>query len=217
MPSNWISIHPALTEKAVKYIHRKNYNLVEKHAHIILSGKKDFLALRDIIQDILISPISLGYYLLGRYVFAKSFYASYKCDNCGSCIKQCPVKAIVTLKDRPFWTFKCESCMKCMNSCPKSAIETAHGLFVLVSLILSSISSLLLISILPQNGVNDLVRFVVLNLLFVFLLWILYRVQHFLLGKKIISRIISFTSLTYYKIWGRYRSKTEYLSNSKTL
>ena len=141
MPSNWISIHPALNKGTVRFIHQKNYSRVKKHANKIFSGNKDFLALRDLIQDILIAPVSLGYYLLGRYVFAKTFYASYKCDNCGNCIKQCPVKAINSINDHPYWTFKCESCMKCMNSCPKRAIETAHGLFALTTFLISGIYS----------------------------------------------------------------------------
>ena len=76
MPSNWISIHPALNERAVKFIHQKNFDRAKKHSDKIFAGKKDFLALRDLIQDILIAPVSLGYYLVGRYAFAKTFYAS---------------------------------------------------------------------------------------------------------------------------------------------
>jgi Pyruvate/2-oxoacid:ferredoxin oxidoreductase delta subunit len=210
MPSNWISIHPSLNESTVKFIHQKNFDRVKKHSNIIFVGKKDFLALRDIIQDILIAPISLGYYLLGRYVFAKSFYASYKCDNCDLCIKQCPVKAIEKIDNHPYWTFNCESCMKCMNSCPKRAIETAHGLFVITIFFISTLSSLILTALLPENFFNDLIRFIIVNSVFIAFLWILYKVQHLLIGKKFIGKLISFTSLTYYRFWGRYKSIPDY-------
>ena len=210
MPSNWISIHPALNERTVKFIHQKNYDRVKKHSDKIFAGKKDFLALRDLIQDILIAPISLGYYLVGRYAFAKTFYASYKCDNCDICIKQCPVKAIEKINNRPYWTFNCESCMKCMNSCPKRAIETAHGLFIITIFLISTLSSLILTPLLPESGINDLIRFLIVNSVLMAFLWILYKAQHLIIGKKFAGKMIAFTSLTYYKFWGRYKSIPDY-------
>ena len=210
MPSNWISIHPALNERTVKFIHQKNYDRVKKHSDKIFAGKKDFLALRDLIQDILIAPISLGYYLVGRYAFAKTFYASYKCDNCDVCIKQCPVKAIEKINNRPYWTFNCESCMKCMNSCPKRAIETAHGLFIITIFLISTLSSLILTPLLPESGINDLIRFLIVNSVLMAFLWILYKAQHLIIGKKFAGKMIAFTSLTYYKFWGRYKSIPDY-------
>ncbi|RPI59454.1 MAG: hypothetical protein EHM44_12070 [Ignavibacteriales bacterium] len=210
MPSNWISIHPALRENAVKFIHQKNYVRAERHAEKIFFGKNDFLAFRDLIQDILIAPISLGYYLLGRYVFAKTFYASYKCDNCGVCIQQCPVKAIEEINNRPYWTFNCESCMKCMNSCPKRAIETSHGLFALIIFLISILSSAVITPTLSFVSSNGLIKFTIVNLLLVVFLFGFYHLQHFLLRKKFVGKLISLTSLTYYRFWGRYKSIPDY-------
>ncbi len=206
MPSNWISIRPALNDNSVKYIHKKNYFKVSKHADKIFSDRKDFLAFRDIVQDILIAPISLLYYLFGRFAFAKSFYASYKCDNCGLCIKDCPVDAIKTIKDRPFWTFHCESCMKCMNSCPNRAIETAHGLFVVVILLSPIVTSFVLYYFIGNSFWEDFPEFIIKNFIFFILLFMLYRLQHYFLGRNVISKIIAVTSLTFFKFWGRYRS-----------
>lgn len=210
MPSNWISLHPALREKSINFLHKKNYYRVKKHAEKIFSSKPDFLAYRDIIQDILISPISLAYYLIGRFAFAKSFYASFKCDNCGICVKQCPVNAIEIIKDRPFWTFKCESCMKCMNNCPKRAIETAHGFFVMLFFVESILSSFILYIFFVENVFTDILRFLLGSLFFIVLLWILYRLQHLLLRNKFIGKLIPLTSLTYFNFWGRYKSTPDY-------
>lgn len=210
MPSNWISIHPALNERSVKFIHQKNYERVKKHTDKILAGKKDFIALRDMLQDILISPVALGYYLGGRYIIAKTFYASYKCDNCGLCIKQCPVKAIENINDHPYWKFRCESCMKCMNSCPKRGIETAHGLFILILIFISIFSSTVITPFLSFGNSNGLIMFVIDNVLLVGLLFMFYHLQHFMIKKKYIRRLIAFTSLTYYKFWGRYKSIPDY-------
>ena len=81
MPSNWISIHPALSEKSVKIIHEKNYFLTERYSRKIFAGESTFVSRRDLIQDILISPISLGYYIAGRFFLAKSYYASVNCES----------------------------------------------------------------------------------------------------------------------------------------
>lgn len=206
MPSNWISIHPALKQKSIKIIHEKNYFLTEKYCRKIFAGKSTFVARRDLIQDILISPISSGYYIVGRFFLAKSYYASVDCDNCGLCIKQCPVKAIKQINSRPFWTFKCESCMKCMSNCPKKAIETAHGLFLGLGIICSLLGSYILNQLLQTDIQSPLLRFTYYSAVFLILLPAFYLLQHALLKNKLIGKIISFASLTHYKFWGRYKS-----------
>jgi len=210
MPSNWISLHPALRENAVKFIHKKIYSRVLKHTDKIFAGKNDFWAFRDLVQDILISPIAVAYYLVGRFALAKTFYASYKCDNCDVCIKQCPVKAIKKINNHPYWTFKCESCMKCMNSCSKRAIETAHGLFTITVFLNSTLSTLILTPILQENILNDSIRYITMNFLFLTLFWIFYKAQHLLVRKNFVGKVITLTSLTYYKFWGRYKSIPDY-------
>ncbi len=206
MPSNWISLHPALNKNSVKFLHKKNYYRVEKYAGKLFSGKSLFLSYRDIVQDILIFPVSLGYYLIGRYAFAKTFYSNHLCDNCGLCSKLCPVQAIKVKKGRPFWTLKCESCMRCMNNCPKKAIDTAHGLFIGVSFLCSFLVTLLM----SRSGLNFIQsepwRSIVSPVLFIVLMCLFYSIQHLLIRNRTIAKIISFTSLTHYKFWGRYNS-----------
>lgn len=206
MPSNWISVHPGLNDRTIRYLHDKNKERVSKHSEKVISGKRNFVALREIVQDVAVSPISLGYYFIGRFFFAKTYYASKDCDNCGVCIKNCPVKAIKISDNRPFWTFNCESCMKCMGNCPKKAIETAHG-FVIGFLI---VNSLLLIPLFYKyfdllffTIENEVVKYIVETLLFLFFLAILHRIMHYCMRFRFIERIMVFTSLTKYKWWGR--------------
>lgn len=206
MPSNWISLHPALKREATAFIYKKNYYRVEKHFNRIYSGKRDFLAYRDLIQDILISPISFAYYWAGRFILAKSFYASSRCNNCGLCIKQCPVKAIKEIKEHPYWTFKCESCMKCMNSCPEKAIETSHGLIAITATLSSLILSFMVSSIIPLRLQFTGIGIVLFTLIFLVLTGGGYGLQHLLLKKKLTEKMIRHTSLTSYKFWGRYKS-----------
>jgi ferredoxin len=205
MPSNWISIHPALKEEPIKFIFKKNYERLEKHCNKIFFGKTDYYSNRDLIQDILISPVSFLYYLAGRFIFAKSYYASSDCDNCGLCIKNCPVNSIKQVYDRPYWTFNCESCMKCMNSCPKNAIETAHGLFAIIGLAGPIVTTYIFFTLLGINVQNWFLRLGFYTIVFFIILWLFYRIQQLLLKNKFISRVIVWTSLTQYKFWGRYK------------
>lgn len=201
MPSNWISIHPQLSHNAMLFIYERNKKLVIKYFSRILSGKPVFVAVRDIVQDILISPISLAYYLGGRFIFAKSFYASSKCDKCGLCVKKCPVKAIKKVNNQLFWSFKCESCMKCLNDCPQKAIEVSHGLFIFCGIIFSLVSSFLIESILSLYIQSEILRQVIYTITFIFILYLTYRIQHISLKSKILSKFIGATSLTTYKFW----------------
>ncbi len=205
MPSNWLSVHPALKEESIKFLLKKNYERLEKHCSKIFYGKPDYHSNRDLIQDVLIAPVSILYYSAGRFMFAKSYYASSDCDNCGLCIKNCPVKSIKEVYGRPYWTFNCESCMKCMNSCPKNAIETAHGLFVIIGLTGSTITSFIFYTLLGSNVQDWYVRLALFTVVFFILLGMFYRIQQFLLKSKFISSLIVRTSLTHYKFWGRYK------------
>jgi len=204
MPSNWLSIHPALRKDSIRFIYEKNYNRMKSHFEKLYSGKTDFTSDKDMIQDLLISPIALAYYVIGRDFFAKSYYASSKCNNCNLCIRQCPVQAISIINARPFWSLKCESCMKCMNNCPLQAIETTHGLWLIIIVLASTACSFLFQDLL--TNASWIIRFLIFNLILFILLLVLYRVQHWILSNKFIAKIISLTSLTHYKFWGRYKA-----------
>lgn len=210
LPSNWISVHPGLNTRTVTYIHERNKERVTAFARKALAGGSNFKALFEIIQDILVSPISLGYYFAGRFVIAKTYYASGDCDNCEACIKNCPVKAIIKVDGRPFWTFRCESCMHCMSNCPKKAIETAHGSIIEYSIIYSFVVLVLFykyFSLWFFPIENEIVRWIIESLIYIALLTVWYRLTHYLLRFKWFERFVVYTSLTKYKFWGkRYKA-----------
>ncbi len=58
MPSNWLSLHPAINEKNAEFIRNKIRIRAEKHANKIFAAETDFVAYRDLVQDILILPVS---------------------------------------------------------------------------------------------------------------------------------------------------------------
>jgi ferredoxin len=206
MPSNWISLHPALNEHTIKFIHQAMNGKVKLHFRMLMEGKKMFLSRKEIIQDILISPISLLYYFIGRFIIAKTFYADSNCDGCGICMKECPVAAIHKIENRPFWTVSCESCMRCMNFCPQKAIQTSHGLLALTFVLYSVIISLVYSYVFQNLAFHPLLRFILSNLIFFLVLLLLYRLQHTVLKNRFLAGIIAHTSLTWYKFWGRYKS-----------
>jgi len=206
LPSNWISVHPGLNERTVKYLHERNQEKVYRFARKVLAGGSDFRGVREIIQDTLIAPISLGYYFIGRFFFAKTYYASADCDNCDLCIKTCPVKAIKKVDNRPFWTFNCESCMHCMSNCPKKAIETAHGSVLVIAMLSSLFISGLFYSYFRQwffNIEHTFLGFILESALFLGILAVWYRILHYAMRFKFIERMVVYTSLTKYKFWGR--------------
>jgi ferredoxin len=205
LPSNWISVHPGLNDRTIKYLHEKNRERVTLFARKILSGKSDFKALRE-VQDLLIAPVAVLYYFVGRFLLAKTYFASADCNNCDICIKECPVKAIIKVDKRPFWTFNCESCMKCMGNCPKKAIETGHGFIIEYTLIYYGVLLGLFYKYFDLYFFkidNQLLKFTVETILFLGLLAIWYRIVHYAMRFRIFERIMVYTSLTKFKFWGR--------------
>lgn len=213
MPSNWISLHPGIRIKVVISIKLHCTQTLNRFSRRIVSGRPVLNGLLWLPLDIAVAPVALLYYLFGRFFLAKTFFASYRCNGCGACIKHCPVSAIVEKDKRPYWSFRCESCMKCMNTCPQRAIETAHGFsFVFWWLGLSLMPTLLfrlllrysLISPDIYNEYRTLVDYVTeIALGFLVVFWG-YRLLHWLLGFKLPNRLITWLSPTHYKFWRRY-------------
>jgi NAD-dependent dihydropyrimidine dehydrogenase PreA subunit len=210
LPSNWISLHPALREGAVRALQARCEAIVQASAERLLDGGRDFRALWDLPQDLLLAPVSVGYYLAGRFVFAKSFIASSACDGCEACVRQCPVGGVQMVGGRPFWTFRCESCMRCMNHCPKRAIETAHG-FVAALFLLAGVMTTGLLQ--PSLGLSEplrasaLARLALETAVLLAALGAAYRLLHAGLRFRGVERLVVWTALTHLAAWGRYRAR----------
>jgi Pyruvate/2-oxoacid:ferredoxin oxidoreductase delta subunit len=208
LPSNWISLHPGLNTRTVQYLHERNKKKVSEFACKVISGKRSYKALLEIVQDVLVSPVSLLYYFVGRYFLAKTFYASSACDHCDICIKNCPVKAIIKIDSRPYWTFRCESCMHCMGHCPQKAIETGHG-FVAGVIGLYLIVAPLIFLFFQRSFYwmdNKLFEWLIEMLVFLALAAVLYRISHYLLRFRFFGKLMVYTSLTHLKFWKRYKA-----------
>jgi ferredoxin len=214
LPSNWISLHPAVRDKAIESMFEKWEAITTGFTRNLINGGKDRQALLILPLDIILLPVAFLYYIIGRFIFAKSFYASRNCNNCGMCIKECPVKAISIVDKRPFWSYRCESCMHCMNTCPKTAVETSHGFIVGLLVLLNTLGQTYLYLWFLDHHVmwfsesakfGYLLRFALEIMIMFFSLIISYRVVHYLRRFKVIDMLMKYTSLTSYKFWGRYK------------
>lgn len=214
LPSNWILLHPGLTDKAIRFIVNRCTQTLERFTGRILNGKPVANGLLWFPLDIAVSSVSVAYYFYGRFALAKTFFASFRCTSCGVCVDNCPVGAIELKNDRPYWTFSCESCMKCINHCPHRAIEVAHGYSFLWWWLAFSFLPLLIVKVLVLAGLigkefykanTDLLFYGSMTLFGLIIIFAGYKLLHQLLGIKIINKIITFTSFTHFKWWRRYK------------
>lgn len=215
LPSNWISLHPGLRRKVIDSMAEHCENLTKRFAAKVLEGKKVFLRSFVLLPlDVLVAPLAIGYYFIGRYILAKTFIANYQCNNCGICMEQCPTKSIILAHNRPYWKFSCESCMKCMNYCPERAIETAHSMLFVILLLLTVlinpfisakvadlVSNFLNHSKIAYETIYLVIRWSVALVVFFFG----YKLLHYLMGFPKINKLLTYTSLTSWKFWRRYR------------
>ena len=140
MPTNWISVHPALLPSTVEGILVRARPRVAGWVQRILTGERVLRGWIPLLVGLLLLPISLSYLLVGRFGLAKLFFASERCNGCGLCFRNCPHKALRMWgrkNPRPYWTFSCESCMRCMNYCPEQAIEAGHSWGVILYFVMT--------------------------------------------------------------------------------
>ena len=140
MVSNWLPLHWGLSPTNSGAIINRNKSRALEMANTVYSGGKYFTGQIQLVLGLLLFQFSLGYLLMGRFIFAKIFYASNACNGCGICEKNCPtgsVKLRGWKKKRPYWSITCESCIRCMAFCPRKAVEASHPLFAVMIYLLS--------------------------------------------------------------------------------
>ena len=225
LPSNWISLHPGIRRKVVFSMVEHYERLTRKFAEKILSGKRVFLKSFILLPlDMLVAPLALGYYFVGRFILAKTFIANSNCTNCGLCMEQCATKSIILEDNRPYWKFTCESCMKCMNFCPERAIETAHFMFFLILLVLIAVinpflsaktTDLVAMWLGHSKVAFESIYFIAQWSMALILYFLGYKLLHYLMGFPRINKIITYTSLTTWKFWRRYKIPTNVSAHPK--
>lgn len=148
----------------------------------------------------------------------------YNCNNCSLCNEQCPTQSILLSSNRPYWKFTFESCMKCMNYCPQRAIETAHSmvfllLLVLIALVNPYLSSMVTDFVAKWMGHSK----VAYESLYFVLQWTValgmfyagYKLLHYLMRFPGLNKFITYTTLTTWKFWRRYKMPTNVSAHPK--
>jgi ferredoxin len=215
LPSNWISLHPGLKPKVVASLVEHWQKKVDGFAERLFAGKRTYLpAFISLPFDLLITPVAFGYYFIGRFIIAKSFYATDLCNDCMMCIKACPTQSLVLKDNRLFWKMTCESCMHCMNFCPQRAIETNHNWFIpliwvtvafvnpfIAKTIVEALGRWLPAALPAGSGIVTLIQWIAMLGIFV----LAYLAIHFLMHFTVVRKLMRYTSLTRFAFWRRYR------------
>ncbi len=207
MPSNWISLHPAYGNSWISFIVKRSEEITKDFADAILGGGRRFL--RPFVTlplDLAIAPISVIYFLVGRFGLAKTFIYSSACNDCMICVNNCPVGAIEIRNGKPYWKFTCESCMRCIHNCPQQAIQASHLLFLAFILLGQIPFAMYLFTAMPFLKIvnNRAIVFFINSYVMLLVIFFLYMLVQLLLRLKPVNALFTYTSLT--KYWKRYRA-----------
>lgn len=133
MPSNWVQVHPHLSERTIAVVKERAEVRARAFAATLIAGGGfgSWTNAWDLAWGLPLLPISLLYIVYGRVGFAKVFFANDACNGCGLCVKNCPVGGVLLIGEdksaRPHWTWHCEACNRCMAYCPHEAIDVSHS------------------------------------------------------------------------------------------
>lgn len=225
MPSNWYSLHPIQSRKSHEaIIHRAEHTVARFMERILPKSKVWFTInnLYEITWGILLSSISIGYLLIGRFFLAKLFFPNAHCDGCGVCAAYCAVGAIKMwgkVNPKPFWKYNCESCMRCAAFCPQNAIEAGHSWGVILYFVAGVPISAQIFSWLGGHisGVENWEGYWVgdiLDLAYYYpAIALSYYVFSALIRIPAINWIFTHTTMTHLSFWGRYREPNTKLKN----
>jgi Pyruvate/2-oxoacid:ferredoxin oxidoreductase delta subunit len=210
MPSNWTAVHPGFGPEAVTAISERGRAQALAFIGLILAGERRMQGRICLALGLLLLPVSLGYFFVGRFLLAKLFFAGERCNGCGQCAEACPKHAIRMWRGRPYWTYSCESCMRCMGYCPQKAVEVAQpyavGVVYLAALPVVALLIDRLVHLVPPAAVLRTPW--VLGLLGypykLLAFFVAYLVLTLLLRVPPVNRALTAITLTHY--WRRYHA-----------
>jgi NAD-dependent dihydropyrimidine dehydrogenase PreA subunit len=129
-PDNWTQFTNPCKPEDVEVIFPIGESEVLAFTDKFLSCKKELYrcGIGNIIWSNMVANL-FGY--LGRRALGKFYIADEHCTNCGICVKSCPVSAIKSGKEKPWWGTTCEDCNRCINICPEKAIQVSVSLFII--------------------------------------------------------------------------------------
>ena len=76
-----------------------------------------------------------------KMMYSRTFRVDKNCDNCGICVKKCPIGNISeNINGKLKWQSKCLLCATCELSCPKDAIHSAFDWIIFTPFMIYNIS-----------------------------------------------------------------------------
>lgn len=209
MPSNWMSLHWGLNLENSRFIIRRARVKTDLFMKSILEGKRVYKGIVCLFLGLILSPISIGYLVIGRFFLSKLFFASGNCTGCGLCANSCPVQAIKMVgsnKPRPYWTFACESCMRCMGYCPNKAVEASHSFAIILYFVATLPVSFYVLNelgkIIPIEHYLSLYN-VVLNYSYTLIsFFVAYLILSVLIKNPFLNKLCTYTTFTH--LYRRY-------------
>ena len=209
MPSNWMSLHWGLNLENSRFIISRARVKTDFFINSVLEGKRVYRGIIFLILGLILSPISLGYLVIGRFFLSKLFFASGNCTGCGLCAKSCPVQAIRMVgskKSRPYWTFACESCMRCMGYCPNKAVEASHSFAIIVYFVATlPVSSYVFDGLSEIIPIVNYLFFLKILLSYIYMLvsfFVAYLIFSWLIKIPLLNKFCTYTTFTH--LYRRY-------------
>lgn len=213
MPHNWTALIPPYWKKLETRINEEIHITAGDFARDILSGKRIYKRIVDLIVSLFIFPVAILFILLGHLFLAKTMFGDASCTGCGQCAMNCPRQAIKMYGKkvkRPYWTYKCEQCMRCVGYCPKKAVN-CNTLLLLVYIILFTavpielliIKALNITVVLSALSKNTILLFIIYYFTVLLLGAAIYGVFYLLSRIPIVNKVFTYLSFTRY--WRKYK------------
>ncbi len=213
MPHNWTTILPPYWKKLENRINEEICITAGKFSAEVLSGKKIYKRILDMVVTLIIFPLPILFVMVGHLLLAKTMFAGSSCNGCGQCVANCPRKALKMYgkkHKRPYWTYKCEQCMRCVGYCPQKAVDCNTFLVLAFIFMFSAIP----IELLIVNALNKLFAFSHLpgNLILLYIIYYIvvlllcaaiYVVFYLLNRIPLIGKAFTYLSFTHY--WRKYK------------
>lgn len=213
MPHNWTTLIPPYSKNLENRINNEIHSTASKFTFDMLSEKKVYNRIGDLIFTLLVFPLTLLFIFIGHPFLTKTIFAGSSCNGCGLCAKNCPKKAIRMYggkSKRPYWSYKCELCMRCAGYCPNKAVDANTFLLVACTLIFFVIP----VNTLVVGFLNSLFDFasvpghILLGYLVDYIVILLlaaavYSVLFLLNRVPLLNKAFTYLSFTHY--WRKYR------------